>query len=539
MMSRKERIEKLEADCFDVLVVGGGITGAGIALDAVQRGMKVALVEMRDFASGTSSRSTKLIHGGLRYLKQGDFGLVNEVGRERAIVHKLAPQLVHPDRMLLPLVKNGNYGFLLTAVGLAVYDFLAGVNRRDRKRMLGVKQTLRTEPLLNSEGLKGAGFYAEYRTDDARLTLAVLTKAVEKGAVVLNYAKVVAFTNEGDQMTGARVCDEETGQVFHVKARVVVGAVGPWTDELRLMNDRSVKRVIRHTKGIHLVVPRSKIPIQYTVYFDHSDGRMLFAIPRDEKVYLGTTDTDYHGSLEEPSVTRSDATYVLDAVNRMFPSAHLQLSDVESSWAGVRPLIEQPGKSASSVSRRDEVFTTPNGMLLIAGGKLTGYRKMAERIVQRVALSLGVRRPSLTHRTQLTGSEYASYASVENHINAIVELWAHIRITPEQARYLVHTYGRCADAIIEGMDGEGEWEWQMIRSELKYCVENEFVEHAVDYYERRSGRLFFNVQSLHRYGHDIVQELAKLKGWSVEQVAKEVARLNDDLYRVVRFSDDE
>ncbi|MBI1268426.1 MAG: FAD-dependent oxidoreductase [Cryomorphaceae bacterium] len=539
MMNREQNLKELESRVFDLLVVGGGITGAGIALDAVLRGMKVALVERQDFAAGTSSRSTKLIHGGLRYLAQADFGLVYEVGRERRIVHALAPHLVHPDRMLLPLVEKGNYGYWLTLLGLSVYDLLAGVNKNDRKRMLSKKETMRLEPLLRTDILRGAGFYAEYRTDDARLTHAVLKTADKNGAVVANYTSVEGFVYTNDKISGVEVADEVSGRKFKVLAKHVVGAVGPWTDELRRKDESQSRSIIRHTKGVHLVIDREKLPVQHTVYFDNQDARMLFAIPRDGKVYIGTTDTAYAGELTDPKVTLQDVDYILEAVNTMFPEARLRKADVESSWAGIRPLIEQEGKSASSVSRKDEVYESQSGLIVIAGGKLTGYRKMAERVVDRVAKKLGNRKSSRTEKVQLEGVGYINYNAVENHINLLMERWGHIILNQKTAAYLVHTYGRAADGILELLPQSGTNEEKLLLAEVQYCVRNEMVVTARDFYERRTARLFFDIDGLKSKGDFIIKVLAEELGWDESKVARERAILKSEVQRVTSFSDGE
>lgn len=538
-MNREQNLKELESRVFDLLVVGGGITGAGIALDAVLRGMKVALVERQDFAAGTSSRSTKLIHGGLRYLAQADFGLVYEVGRERRIVHALAPHLVHPDRMLLPLVEKGNYGYWLTLLGLSVYDLLAGVNKNDRKRMLSKKETMRLEPLLRTDILRGAGFYAEYRTDDARLTHAVLKTADKNGAVVANYTSVEGFVYTNDKISGVEVADEVSGRKFKVLAKHVVGAVGPWTDELRRKDESQSRSIIRHTKGVHLVIDREKLPVQHTVYFDNQDARMLFAIPRDGKVYIGTTDTAYAGELTDPKVTLQDVDYILEAVNTMFPEARLRKADVESSWAGIRPLIEQEGKSASSVSRKDEVYESQSGLIVIAGGKLTGYRKMAERVVDRVAKKLGNRKSSRTEKVQLEGVGYINYNAVENHINLLMERWGHIILNQKTAAYLVHTYGRAADGILELLPQSGTNEEKLLLAEVQYCVRNEMVVTARDFYERRTARLFFDIDGLKSKGDFIIKVLAEELGWDESKVARERAILKSEVQRVTSFSDGE
>ena len=384
-LDRNKIIQNLARTKFDLVIIGGGITGGGIALDAASRGLKVALLEKGDFASGSSSKSTKLIHGGLRYLKQFDFWLVKEVGSERAIVHKLAPHLVLPEKMLLPLIDGGSYGKWLTSIGLKVYDILAQVAGDDKRKMLEKKEALELEPLLPKKKLKGAGYYAEYRTDDARLTIENIKTSLTFGAVALNYAEVTSFDYEEDIISGLHFRDGLTGNEFTLKSKYIISAAGPWVDELRSINNSKKGKRLHLTKGVHLVFPHEKLPVKQSVYFDVPDGRMIFAIPRGKITYVGTTDTNYDKDKDDIQLDLADALYLISAVNNMFPKINLEMDDIISSWAGLRPLIHEEGKSTSELSRKDEIFVSDSGLISIAGGKLTGYRKMAERVVNRLS----------------------------------------------------------------------------------------------------------------------------------------------------------
>src|SRR5689334_6295997 len=275
--SRNELIQRLKSESFDLVVIGGGITGAGIALDAASRGLKTALVEKKDFAYGTSSRSTKLIHGGLRYLKQLEFGLVKEVGSERAVVHKLAPHLVVPEKMLLPLLEKRGMGYGLTSIGLKIYDWLAGVKSEDQRKMLTKQQTLKHEPLLKHDEIKGGAVYAEYRTDDARLTIEIMKTAFRHGAVVANYVQVSEFMYVDKKVSGVKVIDTLTNSSFVIHATAIVNAAGPWVDELREINKSKQGKTLHLTKGVHIVLQHQKFPVQQAVYFNVDDGRMIFA----------------------------------------------------------------------------------------------------------------------------------------------------------------------------------------------------------------------------------------------------------------------
>ena len=423
-LNRDKTISKLANEAYDLVVIGGGITGGGIALDAASRGMKVALVEKNDFASGTSSKSTKLIHGGLRYLKQFDFWLVKEVGSERAIVHKLAPHLVLPEKMLLPLIENGSYGKWLTSIGLKVYDILAQVTGDDKRQMLEKKEALKLEPLLPKKILKGAGYYAEYRTDDARLTIENIKTSLQFGTTALNYATVKDFVYKDEKISGVIIYDTISGKEFNIKTKYVISAAGPWVDELRSINNSKKGKRLHLTKGVHLVFPKEKLPVKQSVYFDIPDGRMMFAIPRGKVTYVGTTDTNYNNDKDHVTTDLADAIYLLSAVNNMFPKINLEMEDIISSWAGLRPLIHEEGKSASELSRKDEIFTSDTGLISIAGGKLTGYRKMAERVVDRIAKKLEDEydmesKDCNTENIPLCGNDFKKYKHVKKYIAEI------------------------------------------------------------------------------------------------------------------------
>ena len=284
-LDRKRMLKRVRNKKFDLVIIGGGVTGAGIALDAASRGLNVCLVEKNDFASGTSNKSTKLIHGGLRYLKQFEIGLVKESGTERAILHKLAPHLVVPKKMLLPLIKDGQYGKIMTSIGLKVYDLLANVEGDDRRKMLDKDETLAIEPMLNPETLEGGGFYAEYRTDDARLTVELIKKAVGFGATCLNYMSMEDFVYTTDgKITHIQCRDMNTQETIAIESRTIVNAAGPWVDTLRKKDKSMNNKRLHPTKGVHLVFCREKLPVQHSLYFDVPDGRCLLYTspsPRD------------------------------------------------------------------------------------------------------------------------------------------------------------------------------------------------------------------------------------------------------------------
>ncbi len=541
--NRKGIQTKLASDTFDLVVIGGGITGAGIVLDAASRGLKVALVEKNDFASGTSSKSTKLIHGGLRYLKQFDFWLVKEVGSERAIVHQLAPHLVLPEKMLLPLIENGSYGKWLTSIGLKVYDILAQVEGEDKRKMLEKKEALKLEPLLPKKVLKGAGYYAEYRTDDARLTLENIKTSLGHGAICMNYTTVTDFDYTDGKISGVMVQDTVLDTSYQIKTKYVISAAGPWVDELRSINNSKKGKRLHLTKGVHLVFPHEKLPVKQSVYFDIPDGRMMFAIPRGKVTYVGTTDTNYNDNKDKVTTDMADAIYLISAVNNMFPSIELEMEDIISSWAGLRPLIHEEGKSASELSRKDEIFTSDTGLISIAGGKLTGYRKMAERVVNRVAEKMkedhGAKvKACSTDKISLCGNDFKKYKHVKKYIAEIHERLKADGFTKYDAWYLVTTYGKQTQTILEnyavvkGKDAAT----RLILAELQFGVDHEMVQNPMDFFIRRTGRLYFDIGSVRQYKETVLEAFQTAYGASAGQVEAWRTLLEEELEEHSHFS---
>lgn len=458
---RAKTLEEMAERRLDLLIIGGGITGAGIAWDASKRGMVTGLVEMNDFAHGTSSRSTKLIHGGLRYLKQFEFRLVREVGRERELLYRHAPHIVIPARMLLPIYKGGTFGKFSTMLGLYVYDRLAGVAKSERRIMYGREETLRLEPMLKQDGLLGSGVYYEYRTDDARLTLEVLKTARRHGALIVNYTEATGFLYRNGRVSGIRAVDRMTGEEYEIYAKKIVNATGPWVDWVRAKDHAIKGKRLLLTKGVHLVVDHARLPVKQSAYFDVPDGRMIFVIPRDDKTYIGTTDTVYEGDLERPRTSEADVEYLLNAVNATFPNARLTFGDVESMWSGLRPLIREEGKKPSEISRKDELFISSSGLLTIAGGKLTGFRKMAEKVVSRVAdelqreegLTFG---PCTTGRETLSGGDSGRSETFAEYREELARHGLKLGLTQKTVEYLLSLYGSNTAEIYLRMEGKAD-----------------------------------------------------------------------------------
>jgi glycerol-3-phosphate dehydrogenase len=532
-------IEQMNNNSFDLLIIGGGITGAGIALDATTRGLKVALIEMQDFASGTSGRSTKLIHGGLRYLKQLEFKLVAEVGKEREIIHRIAPHLTKPEYMLLPIVKNGSLGKFSARIGMAVYEWLAGVKKEEKNKSLNVEETCVAEPLLRKDNLLGGILFYEYRTDDARLTIEVMKEAVSRGAFALNYMKATEFIYEDEKIVGAKIEDQLNGNVHQINARYIVNATGPWVDDIDDLEKNKSPHKLHITKGIHLVVDGSKLPVKQSVYFDTFDKRMIFVIPRDGKTYIGTTDTFYEGNLVNPKITVEDKNYLLKCVNEYFPNNKLSFVDIESGWAGLRPLINKPGKGASEISRKDEMFISDSGLIIIAGGKLTGYRKMAQRIVDVVAEKIKFAEKKnipacSTDKIQISGGKITGDDFQEFIRNEIAKGVA-LGLTKEEASSLANRYGSNVDELyflIEKLNGEKSNLPITLRAQLIYAIENEMCCTPTDFFIRRTGLFYFDIEKVKKYKEEAILYMKNLLNANDEFVVRNNAELQNALNEI-------
>lgn len=506
-------------DKFDLLIIGGGVTGAGILLDAQTRGLKAALIEMQDFAQGTSSRSTKLIHGGLRYLKQFEFALVAEVGKERAIVHKNAPHLTVAEKMLLPLTEKGSIGKLGARFGLWLYDFLAGVKKGERRIMLSADAVLEREPLLDKTKTIGGALYYEYRTDDARLTFEIIKEAVLREGLALNYLKAeeMLFNGEG-KIIGVKAKDLITGDIFSINADYVINATGPWVDETDALDQSSKKSKIIHTKGVHIVIDHKKLPIGQSVYFDVPDGRMVFAIPREGKTYIGTTDTFYTGDMINPEISLDDRQYLINATNQIFPNSNLKLSDIESGWAGLRPLVREEGKSPSAISRKDEVFEYASGLITIAGGKLTGYRKMAEKVIEIIRKRIKANKGKdighcQTAVIRLAGGKFSG--SLEKILNRYIKEGERVGLSSKETEKIFYRFGSNTESVLKYAQGEILSGLSLYWSiQLQYCLEEEMIAGAEDFFVRRTGAFYFDIDEVRKYKEAVVNHMSNYFQWS-------------------------
>ncbi len=544
-----DRFQGLDGQHFDVVVIGGGMAGAGIARDAAIRGYRTLLLERKDFAFGTTSRSSKLIHGGLRYLELFDFGLVRESLRERERLQRLAPHLVRPLPFIVPVYRGAKRGMVTVRVGMKLYDLLTPGKRTEHYRTMSREETLRRERHLEPRDLLGAGFYF----DDLlllpeRLCLENILSARRWGAAVFNYAEVTAIqsrepraeSRDGGREWKIEVRDVVGGSVARVTARVMVNAAGPWVDRVRrLAGVDQGRRCLRTTKGIHLLLPRIT---EHAVYIAAKrDERMFFVIPWRQFSLVGTTDTDFAGDLDRLAATREEVEYLLQETQRVFPTARVREEEIAYTYAGVRPLAFEEGRAASAVSREHKVI--PEGVagtfLSITGTKLTCYRSLAEEAVDRVGRLLGRPVPCRTHGLALDGSD--GDGTVE------VRLWADVAdasrrsgLDPEQIQNLLAIYGRRSPAVLEIAARAPELRERLckqnpdIRAQLLYAVEHELTETLSDFLLRRTG-----IGTSACMGMDCCRQMAawmgENRGWDARRVDREIEAYLDEIALGQRF----
>jgi glycerol-3-phosphate dehydrogenase len=538
--TRARNLELLATEIFDLVVIGGGITGAGIARDAAMRGMKTALLEKGDFAGGTSSKSSKLIHGGLRYLKQLDIKLVRESLSERERLLKLAPHLVHPAPCLMPIY-SGWMERLEFRLGLRGYDLLAGATSLPQHRSLSAEEVLDEEPLLGRDHLAGGFVYYDCLVDDGRLTLATIKSAHEQGAVVTSYTRVVTLgESEGLFRVGFR--DAMTGEAGETRARVVVAAAGPWTDELLQLHDHP-EPMLRPTKGVHIVFPRNRLAIREVVVAPTEDKRILFVVPRGDFTYVGTTDTDYSGSLDKVLVEASDVGYLLQALDFCFPSLHLGAADIVSAWAGLRPLVREEG-APSAVSRDYQMIFHEDGLAVIAGGKLTTYRNMAKSLVDLILKNYahrlsGTFGPCRTAESALPGGEMAEFPSyLKAQSLGLMGRWGLSRRTAE---HLLQSYGRShLDILALALQDKGLLEplptgCPVIRAEVVHAVEEEMALTLEDFMARRTGLMHFDADRGIGVAEEVSYLMGRLLGWGRGRRTAEIERYREAVADMFQF----
>ncbi len=553
-LTREQMWERLGEDEVDVLVIGGGINGAGIARDAALRGLSVAVVEARDLAYGTSSRSSKLIHGGLRYLEQLEFSLVFEAVSERRILMDIAPHLVDPLGFLFPVYTNSRRNLTMVKTGLWLYEGLSLFRSPKRHRRLRPAEVAREEPSLKREGLKGAPLYYDCSTDDARLTLENAIDAAEHGAVVATWAKAVSFIKDETtgMVKGAVVKDTlGDGELKEVRARTVINATGPWTDRTRAMSTEPPTRVLRPTKGVHIVVDHEKLPVNNAVVCFHPfDNRVLFAIPWGERTYLGTTDTDFDGDPGQVAADTDDVHYLIAAAREYFPDHELTADDVISTWAGLRPLIAPMAMdgddiSESEVSREHQILIGEDGLITIAGGKLTTYRRMSAEVVDTAVKFLRLAdvgivdiQEAKTDRRPLPGGRQWPDEDDEKAVASLVDRTVEAggeNIDEETAEFLVDVYGVRACDVARLAAEEPELAQPICRgrpeimAQVDWAVKMEMAATVTDILLQRT-QVYYRAddQGLGAVER-VARRLARLLDWDEETVQDQIARYERDV----------
>jgi glycerol-3-phosphate dehydrogenase len=518
--TRRADLDSLAAETVDLLVIGGGITGAGIARDAALRGLRTALLEAGDFGAGTSSRSSRLIHGGLRYLEHGWFRLVFEASRERRILLRIAPHLVRARPFLFPTHRAGRVRRWQISAAVWLYDLLGLFRNAGRHRLLSRRGVLRHEPHLRDRDLTGGALYWDAQCDDARLVLANVRDAHRRGARCASYARVVALDKAGGRVRGAEVADALSGRRFAARAHVVVNATGPWTDALRRLDDPAAAPLLRPTKGAHIAVPRARIANSGAVTLTSPiDGRVMFVLPWGEVTIVGTTDTDTTEAPDDVAPSREDVTYLLRSANAIFPAARLQLGDVIAAWAALRPLLHSPAADAGSVPREHHLEESPSGLLTITGGKLTTYRVMAAQTVDGVVRRLHAldgRHPATRARTDrlpLPGGELADLAQ-------LVEELGKEGLPAPVAGHLATAYGSEAPAVVNLARGDEALAEPLLpgapwlRAEVVHQARREMALTVADVLMRRI-HVFHTVRDQGRaVAPDVARLLGRELGWS-------------------------
>ncbi|KRL00482.1 type 1 glycerol-3-phosphate oxidase [Liquorilactobacillus capillatus] len=596
--TRSKNVKRLQNENIDLLVLGGGITGAGVAVQATAAGIKTGLIEMQDFAEGTSSRSTKLVHGGLRYLKTFDVEVVSDTVKERAVVQGIAPHIPRPFPMLLPIYDDSSSTFNMFSLKVAMdlYDRLAGVEgTKYANYTIDKDEVIQREPGIKQDKLLGAGVYLDYVNNDSRLVIENIKEAHALGGIMVSRVKAVAPEYDVDgTINGVKARDELTGEEFIIHAKLVINTTGPWVDKIFAHNeDKSNIPRMRPTKGIHLVVDEERLVVPQPTYFDSGmgDGRMIFVVPREGKTYFGTTDTDYHGNYRHPRVEQEDVTYLLKAINKHFPNAALTLTDIEASWAGLRPLIAgnsssdyngggaNTGKvseesfahllktvasfnrneaaradveqaisqlktarvetelSASQVSRGSSLDVGENRLITLSGGKITDYRKMAAgalRVIKKMLQDYyGIASSEIdSKKLQVSGGHFDP-TNVEDTMAFYKTITEEKGIPEKRALELANRYGSNTPRVISNInkvrtDKESKLDLAE-RLSIYYAVTEEMTLTPVDYLLRRTNHMLFHADQLEAIKEAIIEEMAVILRWSSTEKSKMQQQLEQTL----------
>ncbi|MCU6431326.1 type 1 glycerol-3-phosphate oxidase [Lacticaseibacillus paracasei] len=590
--TRKQTIHQLKHTELDLLIVGGGITGAGVAIQAAASGIKTGLIEMQDFAEGTSSRSTKLVHGGIRYLKSFDVGVVADTVKERAVVQGIAPHIPRPFPMLLPIYQESGSTFDMFSVKIAMdlYDRLAGLEGSQYANYTVTKdEVLQREPQLSADNLQGGGVYLDFVNNDARLVIENIKEADELGGLMASHVKAVGVLhNDAGQVVGLHVKDLLDDTEFDIHAKLVINTTGPWADKFNALDDHEkYAPTLRPTKGVHLVVDGSRLPVPQPTYMDTglNDDRMFFVVPREGKTYFGTTDTDYTGDYEHPRVEQEDVDYLLKVVNKRFPESHMTIDDIEASWAGLRPLINdngssdyngggansgkvsddsftalievvnayeddqatradveraiskletahaEAGLSPSQVSRGSSLHQATDGLITLSGGKITDYRKMAAgalALIRRILVDrFNVDAPAVdSKKLQVSGGHFDP-TNVEETMAFYIRIGVDAGLSEKEAQDLANRFGSNTSRVLTyAVDGPAPGLSLKETMSLRYSLNEEMTLTPVDYLLRRTNALLFHAETLAELKQPVVDEMAQTLGWDDSVKAQQLAALN-------------
>lgn len=474
--TRTENTKKLKTEKFDILIIGGGITGAGVARDAALRGLKVALVEAHDFAFGSSSRSSKLVHGGIRYLENFEFHLVFEALSERSKLFKIAPHLVHPLRFMIPLFKDSRVGMFKMGLGMLLYDALALFRTPQLHERLNAKNTVNRMPVIKDSNLVGSYVYSDAYMDDDRLVHETMRSANEAGAICVNYTKVMKSKIENEKVIGLQVQDLISKENYLIQADQVISTVGAWSD---LVGEKMLpdwKPILRPTKGIHLTFHKDRLPLTSAVVMGAQESsRIVFAIPRHEMIIVGTTDTDFQGNPELATATAEDVKYLLKITNEYFPGAKLTAKDILSSYVGVRPLVKDGSDNENKTSREHTIISDPRGFIFVAGGKYTTYRLMSEQVVDLAIKKWSFEKKLSLNKCQTT-EPLNSYTTPEAYENAQTKINSDIKL-----KWMIERHGEEAFEIMEKY-GANLSIWQL---EAYQAIHKTMCLSLIDFYTRR------------------------------------------------------
>jgi glycerol-3-phosphate dehydrogenase len=557
MNSRHTHLQRLADSSapYDIVIIGGGINGAGIARDASRRGLRVCLVEQADLATGTSSRSSKLVHGGLRYLEQYQFGLVFESVSERRVLMKIAPHLVQPLPFLFPVYRPSKRPMFVVSAGMLMYEALALFRSPGRPRRNSAKLLRTLEPMLSQARLVGAPMYYDCATDDARLTLETALDAADHGATILTYTRALSMERDSEgRVQGVRVRSLQEGTEHEIACRVVANASGPWVDETMNVVASRPRRSLRPTKGCHIVVPHSRLPLRHAVVMQHPhDKRVLFGIPWGDSTYIGTTDTDFKGDPASVFTDGRDVAYLLESTDVYFPDAALTPDDIISTWAGLRPLLGPPegaDVSESAISREHHIDTTDDGVVTVAGGKLTTYRLMCAEVVdaalkwaEKHGRALTVKQAAATGSNPLPGA--AGWARQTSFLYIAAQVQGAVpALTGETAMLLARTYGTRAPQVAALAAAEPALAQPIvpgrpeIMAQIRFGVEHELLATVTDAIKQRT-QLFYRDADQGLGAVDAVGDyMATLLGWDAAQTAASKQAYRDDVALSRRWKED-